>query len=416
MKNKLTLILLIFVMHSYAQKMQCTLKGTVINRSSKELLLFKATEDTRNTGVIIPIVDGEFEFVMTYEDQEAYQLIFKDERDKGTWRSIIFFPENTELNLTLHESKFFDKNKITGGNVNKKYQDLSEDIETKFKLQAMSIQAKLGELRQNNKYYNEEAKDIKEKIKSTTDLDEKNTLLGRLNEMKKDHSDKSLKAKILMEGMDSLPQKYFDFGVDYIKTNPSKMSYYLLYNDAQQINRSGFDYMVSVQKNYLLLSKMYPDHPYTNIIGQMLETHKRIKVGSDFIDFEALEVTGNSIRISDKIKGKVTLLNLWASWCGPCIKKSRLMIPIYEKYKNKGFTILGVAREFRNFTAFEKAMSREKYPWLNLIELDDKNDIWLKYNVPFSGGGMFLIDENGKILALNPNAEEVDKTLEELLN
>ncbi len=48
------------------------------------------------------------------------------------------------------------------------------------------------------------------------------------------------------------------------------------------------------------------------------------------------------------------------------------MIPIYEKYKNNGFMILGIAREFKNTLAFENALEREKFPWLNLIELDDK--------------------------------------------
>lgn len=48
-------------------------------------------------------------------------------------------------------------------------------------------------------------------------------------------------------------------------------------------------------------------------------------------------MNGNIINLSDKIKGKVALLNLWATWCGYCIAKSRTMIPIYNEFKDKGF-------------------------------------------------------------------------------
>ncbi len=49
------------------------------------------------------------------------------------------------------------------------------------------------------------------------------------------------------------------------------------------------------------------------------------------------------MRLSDIIKGKVAVIDLWASWCMPCRAKAKAMIPIYEKYKDRGFEIVGVA-------------------------------------------------------------------------
>ncbi len=74
-----------------------------------------------------------------------------------------------------------------------------------------------------------------------------------------------------------------------------------------------------------------------------------------------------------------------------------------------------MAREFENTEKLEKRLAIENYPWLNLIELDDQNAIWEKYGVPNSGGAMFLVDKNGKILAINPTADKVREKLGKLL-
>ena len=60
-------------------------------------------------------------------------------------------------------------------------------------------------------------------------------------------------------------------------------------------------------------------------------------------------------------------------------------------------------------------MDKEQWPWLNLIELDRQNKIWEKYNVMNGGGGMFLIDGSGEILAVDPTAEEVEAILKDKL-
>jgi len=92
------------------------------------------------------------------------------------------------------------------------------------------------------------------------------------------------------------------------------------------------------------------------------------------------------------------------------------MIPVYNEYKDRGFTIIGVAGEINNTNSLIKFLEREQWPWLNLVELDKQNNIWQKYGADNSGGAIFLIDQEGKILAKDPTAEEVRKELESLLN
>jgi peroxiredoxin len=92
------------------------------------------------------------------------------------------------------------------------------------------------------------------------------------------------------------------------------------------------------------------------------------------------------------------------------------MIPVYNEFKNSGFTILGVAREFDNTNQLKETLEREKFPWINLIELNNQNGIWNKYGIPMAGGRTFLVDKDGKILAINPTSEEVRNILAEKLN
>lgn len=140
-----------------------------------------------------------------------------------------------------------------------------------------------------------------------------------------------------------------------------------------------------------------------------------VKEGASFVDFIAPDLDGYQHRLSDLIKGKYVLLDLWASWCGPCRSYSKDMIPVYEKYKNRGFTVVGIAREVNNTEAMRRAVEKDGYPWINLVDLNDRVGVWTKYGV-LSAGRRLLIDSTGKILALDPRSEEVEKLLEEHLN
>jgi peroxiredoxin len=216
--------------------------------------------------------------------------------------------------------------------------------------------------------------------------------------------------------LDSLYKEKYLWCYNYYSHNQTIVSYYLILNELMySYNDNKYSDLSKIKNLVENISAKYPGHPYDSVAKDMIDAIDRIKVGGKFIDFTLPDLNGNTINLSKTIEGKIALIDLWATWCGPCIATSKSMIPVYNEFKNSGFTIIGVAREFDNTNQLEKTLEREKFPWINLVELNNQNGIWIKYGIPTAGGRTFLVDKDGTILATSPSADEVRKILTEKL-
>ncbi|MEG2341105.1 MAG: TlpA disulfide reductase family protein [Odoribacter sp.] len=202
----------------------------------------------------------------------------------------------------------------------------------------------------------------------------------------------------------------------YFTDHIDELYYFLIIEELQK--RQIYDVPIDNQivGAYTTLAARFPQHSYTVLGKTLIDGFNTIRPGGQYIEFEAPDLKGNMVNISDVIRGKVAVIDLWASWCHPCRLKAKAMIPMYEKYKDKGFVVVGVAREFKNTKKLELAIEKDGYPWLQLLELDDSRQIWTRYMLGTAGGGVFLIDRDGTIIAVNPNPEEMELKLKELLD
>ena len=141
----------------------------------------------------------------------------------------------------------------------------------------------------------------------------------------------------------------------------------------------------------------------------------RLKPGKKYIDYELSDGKGGKVKISDLMGGHLTLIDLWASWCGPCRVNSKSVIPIYEKYKDRGFKVIGIARETQAEN-MQAAIDQDGYPWPNYLELNDENQIWRLNGLGNAGGGTFLVDGDGTVIMVNPTAEDLAQIVEIKLN
>lgn len=166
----------------------------------------------------------------------------------------------------------------------------------------------------------------------------------------------------------------------------------------------------SYQQTY---GKRYRQHPYHASIQSSLQS-LTLQPGNQYIDYAVSLPDGKQAALSTLFTGEIIYIDLWASWCGPCRRHAKALMPIYEKYKDKGFQIIGIARESKA-EDMQKAIQKDGYPWPCLLELNDQHQIWLKNGISNSAGGGFLITKAGKILAVYPSAEETERILLEYL-
>lgn len=111
---------------------------------------------------------------------------------------------------------------------------------------------------------------------------------------------------------------------------------------------------------------------------------------TDSNDFTLPSLDGEDITLS-KLKGHVILIDFWATWCPPCRKSIPVFIDLYNKYHEKGFTVLGISREDKS--VLEKFRDEIGIPYPLLI---DNNGISKKYQVQ-AIPTIMIFDKNGKV-------------------
>lgn len=143
----------------------------------------------------------------------------------------------------------------------------------------------------------------------------------------------------------------------------------------------------------------FENNRFVNDFLKEIEKLKRLAVGQPAPDFKAHTPDNKMVGISD-YKGTITLVDFWASWCGPCRKENPNIVAQYNKYKDKGFDVLGISLD-DNPGSWLKAIDDDKLEWTQISDLkawsSDLIDLYAITAIPTS----FILDENGLIIAKN---------------
>lgn len=144
-----------------------------------------------------------------------------------------------------------------------------------------------------------------------------------------------------------------------------------------------------------------------------LETMKKLRIGAETIDFKTTDIAGKEISPSD-YRGRVVLLDFWATWCAPCRVEMPNVKKIYSTYHDKGFDIIGVSMD-NNRKALDSYLKEQDMKWRQIYDGEGwKSEIGQLYSVS-SIPATFLIDKQGRIRHKNLRGRELEKAVEKLL-
>ena len=265
---------------------------------------------------------------------------------------------------------------------------------------------------QSNEALTAYSRHIKKLNDSRDDLIQKNRALLRSDDIVG-------KAKLATQIKD-LNKELTDYPFKFVSEHPN--TYFTLALLESLLTAPNSD-LEAIEKNYKTLKSELKASEYgKRVLGQLeiLKIQKArsnsLNLGQEAPNFSAPNPDGKIISLSD-IRGKVTIIDFWASWCGPCRKENPNLVKVYQKYHDKGLEIINVSLDRPGHKdKWLKAIEDDKLTWHQVSNLNYFNDpIAELYHIK-SIPSTYILDASGIIVAKNLRGAALDAKIAELLN
>ena len=371
-----------FSLLAHAQSIVCHVTGRVEDPREKEVMLFETFSDIRNGHYKkVPIRNGRFICDIQTEQPKCYTVVLESEYKEGTMRVADFIIEPTDVHITIPRATDEGDDVIRIS---------SRGPENMMAMRYIAFRDSLFEA------YEPRLRSLEATPPAATDTSREERAEGQSTREKYD-------------------KLYDEMGLkkaEWLAEHPSFYSLSRIYRDLTAFTPPQTRARM-IEVYYNLLANLFPQHPYhSTILNEAAAA--QLKPGFRYIDYIVPDGRGNEVMLSSLYKGKLIYIDLWASWCGPCRNHAKSLIPVYNKYKDRGFQIISFAREMKE-GAMEAAAAQDGYPWTSTAEINDEYRIWERNGVNNTAGGGFLIDEHGIILAVYPSADELEAILKQRL-
>lgn len=383
--KKLLTVFLIAIAISSCKNEAPKIDGYVIDGTAKEIYngIRVILQTTNEQGRPVPIdtaivVDEKFMFEGKLDNPEM--LYISVNSVTGNLPLII---ENSQITIDIDKNNIA-KSKVTGSKSNDDYVKFIEG-RTQAQLDVQSLSVKL-----------DEAKFIKD------------------TENIKFYSDK----------LQDAVKNNENYALTFVENHPN--SYVSLFIIDAQTNLRDVD-IEAYETAFNALNTSLKTSEYganvTKKIDQVREFQQKsqnLAIGKKAPNFTAPDMNGNPLTLYD-IKGKVTIIDFWAAWCGPCRRENPNVVKVYNQFHDKGLEIIGVSldgtpRQGDAKAAWLKAVEDDKLTWHQVSNLQYFNDPVAKLYDINAIPATYIIDKEGTIIAKNLRGIALEQKIAELLN
>ena len=215
-----------------------------------------------------------------------------------------------------------------------------------------------------------------------------------------------------MEQIDRLNQRFANLVVKTAEKNiDNEFGYFLLTYYPEEL----IDNTARAQLIQKLPAEMQ-QRPAIQQMKEVLAIAAQTAEGSTISDFSQTAPDGSELSIMSEVsKNKVTIIDFWASWCGPCRQEIPFMIKLYDQYKDKGLGIVGISLD-QEQGAWLSSITTLGITWPQMSDLKGwENAVAKQFNVT-SIPHTIIVDQNGKILRRGLRGEQLEAFVAEQLN
>lgn len=358
MRNLLPLLLVLLTACSTTTHDSYIVKGEIAGKTPSKVYLQSYNESMVSIDSS-DFVNGEFQFKGVVDFGERFYIKIGDKQP------IPFFIENSEISISAHIDSL-NSAIIEGSALNDEFDLFIE----------------------NSKIFDDELNDLYKKFQKLKDEE----------------------TKIQFETiMDSVYEAKMTFTKEYIKENTNSiLSPFLI--------RSKLLHSLELTELEDLTNSINPalkESKYTILLLERIQLLRNLQAGLPAPEFTQKNTKGEDIHLSD-FNGKYLLIDFWASWCSPCRRANPTIVEVYNKYKDKGFTVLGVSMD-SDQGKWVQAITDDNLIWDQVSSLEGwKNPVGKLYGVN-SIPHAILIDTNGNIVQRGIHASDLDELLSTLL-
>ncbi|PJR04571.1 TlpA disulfide reductase family protein [Avrilella dinanensis] len=349
-----------------------TINGTVTGFADGTMVYINSADENSDTGLTkidsVAITEGKFTFAGKADEIDMKYLEFGQEQ----MYYLPFIYENGEITVVYDKDKT-ENTKVTGTEGNDSFMT-----------------------------FREQTKPVEEKIKRFEEENNEKMMQARMS------GDETVMNELREEYM-KIADELGEVSKNFVKNNKNFASLMMLsqLHQNKQITDEELIEIYNGMDDSLKATKVGKD------IQELVNNAAKLAIGQPAPDFSAPTPEGTEESLKENL-GKVTVIDFWAAWCGPCRKENPNVVRIYEKYKDQGLSIIGVSLD-RDKDAWLKAIADDGLTWTQISNLAYFSDpIAKEYNIN-AIPATFILDADGNIAAKDLRGQELEDKIAELL-